>query len=204
MLAARMFVSDSSRFSGLFGNLLLAWIPLLLSLFLRHAHGFTGPRRRVFWFTGILWILFYPNSFYIVTDLIHINKFGRDGIAKWYDMMLTASHAFAGVFIGSLSLYLLHLVVRERFGYRVGWVFATIMLALGSIGIYVGRFLRWNSWDVLTRPGKIIGTIGRLVTESQQFAAFAVTFFFFSLMAYFFVVAMARLHELQEAGTPEV
>lgn len=195
LLAARQIRAHSSYFSYLYGNLLLAWIPLWLSLLLTRLDGEADSRRRLFWLTGFLWVCFYPNSFYIVTDFVHAPRFGKDGIPFWFDMMVTVGFAFAGVFLGSLALYLLHLIVRERFGYRAGWGFAVAMLALGSFGIYVGRFLRWNSWDVFTRPWRLWGNVNELVGQHERVAAFSVTFFFFSLMAYFFVVAMARLHE---------
>jgi uncharacterized membrane protein len=191
LLGVRMAVAHSTNFGFLFFNLVLAWIPLLLSLFLRQ----TGWQRRLFWLAGLLWVSFYPNSFYIVTDFIHMKKFGSNGIPKWYDLITFSGFAFAGVFLGSLSLYLLHLAIRERFGYRMGWAFAVMMLGLGSIGIYVGRFLRWNSWEVITRPWKLWSEVGILVDDSPKVLAFTTTFFLFSLMAYFFVVAMARLHE---------
>jgi uncharacterized membrane protein len=195
MLGARLVLTHSTKFSYLSWNLFLAWIPLGLSLVLRTLGSEAGARRRVFWLTGFLWVCFYPNSFYIVTDFVHLPKFGKDGMPFWYDMMMTVGFAFAGVFLGSLALYLLHLIVRERFGHRVGWGFAITMLVLSALGIYVGRFLRWNSWDVFTRPWKLWGNVTELVGQHERVTAFSVTFFFFSLMAYFFVVGMARLHE---------
>ncbi|HEV7402153.1 MAG TPA: DUF1361 domain-containing protein [Chthoniobacteraceae bacterium] len=201
MLGARQVRAHSLELSFFYGNLLLAWIPLCLSLLLRRMEGEGGWKRGGFWLAGLLWVCFYPNSFYIVTDFFHLPQFGLQGQPFWYDMMVAASFAFAGVFLGSLALYLLHLVFRERFGYRAGWVFSVVMLALGSFGIYVGRFLRWNSWEVFTQPWKLWGHVPQLVGESNRVAAFSITFFFFSLMAYFFVVAMARLHE-DEVRTP--
>jgi uncharacterized membrane protein len=195
MLATRRLLSHHTRFSFLFWNLFLAWIPLGLSLLLRSASPERGWKPHLFWLAGFLWVCFYPNSFYIVTDLVHMPKFGQDGVPFWYDMMVTVGFAFAGVFLGSLALYLLHLIVRERFGYRIGWAFAILMLALASLGIYLGRFQRSNSWDVFTRPWRLWGHMTKLVDQPERLAAFSVTFFFFSLMAYLFVVGMARLHE---------
>lgn len=195
MLALRMMLGGSTILTGLFFNLLLAWIPLGLSLLLRGVDWSAGRKRSLFWLTGLLWMLFHPNSFYLVTDLIHMKKFGSNGIPEWLDLMMVAGFAILGIFLGSLSLYLLHLSIRARFGHRSGWVFAVGMLALSSFGIYVGRFLRWNSWDLFTRPWKIWGNVTKLFTNSEEVAAFSILFFFFSLMPYFFIVAMARLHE---------
>ncbi len=195
MLLVGFAAAGSLRFTGLFGNLLLAWIPLVLAICLWRMP--RGGNRVAFWGAMVLWILFFPNAFYLVTDLIHIKKFGSDGIFRWFDMMMTISFASGGMFLGCLSLYLLHLFVRERFGWRMGWLFAGGMLALGSFGIYLGRVLRLNSWDVVTRPLKLMGDVVGLVepTSAKEVIAFSVTFFFFSLAVYSFVVSIARLHE---------
>lgn len=196
MLLVRFAVAGDLRFrfSGLLGNLLLAWIPLVLALYLPRLH-----RGRPVWFWSALvaWVLFFPNAYYITTDLIHVKKFGTDGMYRWYDMLMTASFAFAGIFLGSLSLYLMQLFVRAKHGWRIGWAFACTMLALGSFGIYLGRFLRLNSWDVLTRPIKLVRDIASLLAPMRlaETAAFSVTFFLFSLGIYAFVVSLARLHE---------
>lgn len=194
LLAVRQVLTQSRSYSYLYSNLILAWIPLVLSLLLRSFNGRPGWRRGLFLVTGALWFCFFPNSFYIVTDLVHLEEV-KGGLPFWYNMMVMTSFAFAGAFLGCLALYLLHLAMRERFGFRAGWAFALGMLGLGSFGIYVGRFLRWNSWEVFTAPGKLWGDVAKLAAHPERLAGFSVTFFFFSLMAYFFVVAMARLHE---------
>ncbi len=225
MLAAHCWVSSSKRLTGLGGNLVLAWIPLGLAAYVRGsaqpaATAESGPAdapvgggaplppaglapgpqtgvrtRCCRVLAALLWVLFFPNCFYIVTDLIHLRKFGGHGVPGWYDMLMTASFAFVGVFLGTLSLYLLHLSVRERFGWRAGWAFAGMMLLLGALGIYVGRFLRWNSWDVFTRPEKLWRQFLDVRYEVPRLAVFTVTFLGFSLMVYVFLLALARVHE---------
>jgi uncharacterized membrane protein len=112
-------------------------------------------------------------------------------------MLMTTAFACGGVFLGCFSLYLLHLGVRQKFGWRVGWAFAGGMLALGAFGIYLGRVFRLNSWDVITRPAKLVGDLSAVLepTSLTEIAAFSATFFFFSLAVYCFVVSIARLHE---------
>ena len=197
MLLVRFVWSGNVRFAGFFWNLILAWIPLAVTLFIRRLPPLSGWRRSWFWFALIAWILFFPNAFYLVTDLIHTKKFGTDGVARWFDMLMTAGFAFAGVFVGCLSLYLMHLFVRQRFGWRLGWVFATTALALGSFGIYLGRVLRLNSWDVVARPFKLMDKISTLSEPATLGGAlgFSAAFFAFSLATYMFVVSIARIHE---------
>jgi uncharacterized membrane protein len=194
LLVARYLCVGKTRFDYLFWNLFLAWIPLGLALWIRRM---PGQRRMAFWTAVVLWVLFFPNSFYIVTDLMHAKTFGMDGAYLWFDILLAMSYVCGGIFLGCLSLYLMQLFVRERFGWRVGWLFSGAMLVLGSFGIYLGRFLRLNSWDAIVRPWKLMGHVSSLLdaASAKEVAAFTVAFFFFSLAIYCFVVSIARLHE---------
>jgi len=195
MLLVRFICTGTPRFMGFLWNLILAWIPMLLALYIWRMPN--QGRRGWFWTALVLWTLFYPNAFYITTDLIHFKTFGKDGMFRWFDLLMTISFAAGGMFLGCLSLYLMHLFVRQRFGWKLGWLFAGGMLAMGSFGIYLGRELRLNSWDVVARPFKLVGDILALVEphSAKEAVAFSVTFFFFSLVVYSFVVSMARLHE---------
>ena len=194
MLATRMAFSRSTAFAFLFFNLVLAWIPLGLSLLLREVESGKGWGRAIVLTAGMLWVSFFPNSFYIVTDLVHMD-YWYVGVPRWFDLMMTVGFGFLGVFLGILSLYLLHISIQERLGQVAGWAFAIVMLGLGSFGVYAGRFLRWNSWWVLTHPDRLLTQTGWLLQNPRGVVAFSLTFFAFSLMAYFFVVAMARVHE---------
>jgi uncharacterized membrane protein len=206
MLFVRFHWTVTLHLSGLFGNLLLAWIPLLLALLIQRLTGTEIRRSPQLILAVVLWVLFFPNTFYLVTDLTHMAAYPRDGVERWYDILLIACYACTGIFLGSLSLYLLHCVVQARRGVRAGWIFATTMLALGSYGIYLGRFFRLNSWDVVARPGKMLDKMGGLAEPARggQAAAFCVTFFFFSLVIYSFIVAMARLHERTDVSLARV
>ncbi|MEA3208653.1 MAG: hypothetical protein QOE70_1710 [Chthoniobacter sp.] len=196
MLAARYGYAGRVRFSGLFGNLLLAWIPMVFALLVWRLHHGAVPRRAWFWLCAVCWFLFFPNALYIVTDLVHLKKYGLDGVPKWFDLLVIMAHALAGLFLGCLSLYLMELLVRARFGHRAGWGFAVGMLALGSFGIYLGRFVRLNSWDVVKHPFKLLTDVAALAQpmKAGEVLAFSVTFFFFSLAAYWFVVRATRFH----------
>jgi len=181
------------RFCGLLLNLVLAWIPMGLAMLVRR----TAKRGDSFLFliSFTAWLLFFPNTFYIVTDLIHTNKFGLDRVYWWYDHLMTVGFAMAGIFLGSISLYLVHSLVRQRCGRWLGWLFVGVTLALGSFGIYLGRFLRFNSWDVLLRPKTLTAGIAHLarLPGIVEVSAFCAAFFVFSLAAYFFVVSAAQL-----------
>lgn len=196
LVAVRFLYTHHLRYDWLVGNLALAWIPLVLSFALRKLMARPG---RAGWkiLTGTLWFFFFPNAFYIVTDLIHYNRFGQDGVPKWFDILMTEAYAFGGVFLGCLSLYLLHLMVRARFGWRTGWGFAGGMLGLGALGVYLGRVERLNSWDMITRPAKFVKSIGVIFHPDRLagIASYTTAFFAFSLAIYAFITSCIRLHE---------
>jgi uncharacterized membrane protein len=195
LLGARWAWCGSLRFSGLFGNLLLAWIPLVLTLVIQRLRAAPSVSQAWLWFCAVCWFLFFPNAPYIVTDFVHLQKYGKDAVPRWFDLLIIMTHACTGLFVGCVSLCATESLVRARLGRRLGWAFALGMLALASFGIYLGRFLRLNSWDVLVRPGKLITKLAALTQPEKviEVFAFSVAFFLFSLGAYWFVAAATRL-----------
>lgn len=195
LLAARWGWCGRLRCTGYFGNLLLAWIPLVLTLVIERLRAAAVPRHRWLWFCAACWFLFFPNAPYIVTDMVHLEKHGVDGVPKWFDILVIMAHACTGLFLGCVSLCTMESFVGARFGRRLGWAFAWAMLALASFGIYLGRFLRLNSWDVFVRPGKLLAGLAALAHPMKAFEvfAFSVSFFLFSLGAYWFIASATRL-----------
>ncbi len=179
------------RFCGLLFNLLLAWIPMVLAYVMWR----TYPVRRVLLSAlFVVWLLFFPNAFYIITDMIHDHKFGMDGVYRWYDILMTACFAVSGMFLGTFSLYLLHVLVRDRYGRVAGWSFAGGVLALSSYGTYLGRVLRLNSWDALFRPHELLERVLAGPGSFSEVALFSGGFFLFSAIVYLFIVSATHLH----------
>lgn len=193
LLFARAAVAGQLKLGFLPWNLFLAWIPLIFALKVYRLRLAQPHRRGLLLACAAMWFFFYPNAPYIVTDLVHWKT--RDPIPRWFDLLLLMSFAWTGLFLGYFSLYLMQEVVRAWRGRRWSWAFATVMLALGSIGIYLGRFLRWNSWDVL-RPWYLISDAVRKFHEltEPESAAFALTFFAFALLTYVTLYTMTHLH----------
>jgi uncharacterized membrane protein len=156
MVAVRVAYSDSPHYGALVWNLFLAWIPCVLALAV-----YDGFRRGAARFPliagGVLWLLFFPNAPYIVTDLKHLRTW--EGAPIWFDVVMTSAAAWAGLALGFVSLYLMQTVVRRLVGAVNAWLFVGVVLALSSFGIYLGRFQRWNSWDVFTSPGRMADSI---------------------------------------------
>jgi uncharacterized membrane protein len=137
-------------FRFLVWNLILAWVPLILALVV-----YDGYRRGAT-LVGLapalaLWLLFLPNAPYIVTDFVHLSASSRAPL--WFDGLELSAFAWTGMLLGFVSLYLVHAVLRHRLGVPAGWCVVLCILALASVGVYLGRVKRWNSWDVVTEPG---------------------------------------------------
>lgn len=194
LLLVRRYYAGRAGLGMLVWNLFLAWVPLGASLLV---YGLAaGPRRRWFVMLGaaVLWFLFFPNAAYIVTDLVHLHA--RPKVPYWFDIIAIMAFVQTGLFVGYLSLYLMQEVVRAWLGRWIGWAFALVMLALSGFGIYLGRFLRWNSWDALLEPLDTLREAARVANpwSNPQPLAFSATFFAFSLVCYLIVYSFTHLH----------
>jgi uncharacterized membrane protein len=193
-------ISQALIYAFLAWNLILAWIPYLSSLwaarlYLRH------PGR---WWPlvvpGVLWLLFFPNAPYIVTDFLHLRE--RAPIPIWYDIGLLMAFAWSGLFLGIFSLRTMQRLVQAFLGRAAGWLFALGSLALGGLGIYIGRFLRWNSWDLLLHPSDVVTDVAlRLADPWNHPGALGVTLLFaaFLLVCYLTLVPALSSVELDES-----
>ncbi len=150
----RIRISGQLAFFSLIWNLFLAWLPYLFSI----ALSVIFLARRRWWLAllpaGMLWLAFLPNAFYILTDLIHITE--RYPLPIWYDAGLHAITAWTGTFLAVVSLHLVQGVVQAAAGKIIGWLFSIMIIAMSGFGVYLGRFLRWNSWDLLFEPAEIL------------------------------------------------
>jgi uncharacterized membrane protein len=131
-------------------NLILAWVPLAFAI-----AAYSRARSRVDLSVAVLlvpWLLFFPNAPYLLTDFIHL---GEGPAPLWYDALMLSAFAWTGLLLGFGSLYLVQMIVRRAFGRTVAWLAVLAALGLASVGVYVGRFLRLNSWDALLHPVRV-------------------------------------------------
>ncbi len=148
LVVGRALVTGRGMYVFMIWNLLLALIPFAISSLLSAS---AGPlRARVLVPAGAAWLVFFPNAPYILTDLFHLDA--RPGVPLWYDLALILSCAWNGLMLAYASLSDMQRLVQQRLGPGAGWAFATLALLLSSFGIYLGRYLRFNSWDVLANP----------------------------------------------------
>ena len=155
---ARIRLTGRAALLFLGWNLILAWVPLLVSLVIvrRHAPG-RQPSRAGTLALGAVWLAFFPNAPYLVTDLIHLRAHGF--VLLLYDAMMVFAFALTGICIAFLSLWLIHRLIERRFGRASGWAFVAVVAGLSGFGVFLGRFPRWNSWDIVTKPGELFVTL---------------------------------------------
>jgi uncharacterized membrane protein len=193
LVAVRNHYTGDADFRYLIWNLFLAWIPFALAVFV-----YDRWRRRGAGFTlfclGALWLLFFPNAPYIATDFVHLER--GSPAPFWFDAVTIAAFAWMGVLLGFASLYLMQTVVRQWRSELAGWIFAVVAIGLGSLGIYLGRFLRLNSWDALEHPSvlpRILHTVARDPFAYQEAIAVTLLFTFALMFAYFLLYTFAAL-----------
>jgi uncharacterized membrane protein len=141
-------------------NLFLACIPPVITRVLRTAHNRRSPTVVQLALIA-LWLLFLPNAPYLVTDFVHLSP--GTPLLSWYDLMLLLSCAGTGLLLGYASVFDVHAMAAVRFGHKLGWVTVVVALLLSGYGVYLGRVQRWNSWDIVTNPGGLLGSIADIL-----------------------------------------
>lgn len=163
-------------------NLFLAWLPLLF------AYGLVRVVARDSWSSWpaigltLIWLAFLPNSFYIVSDLIHLQDMPRQYIL--FDSLMFSLFVITGLLLGYGSLYMVQTQLRRRLSRLWTGAVVSVLLLLCSFAIYLGRELRWNSWDVLVNPAGILFDVSeRLIDPLAHPSAFSVTTMFFVFLS---------------------
>ncbi len=187
LFVAGAIADHSTAFSFMLYNLFLAWLPFVAALLLVR-----GLRTRLWssWpmlLLTLLWLLLLPNSFYMISDFTHLGDMVHRNLL--YDTVLFAACIFTAVLVGYCSLYMVHAQLRKRLSGRASASLIAVVLLLGSFAIYLGRNLRWNSWDVLLNPAGILFDVSDvLIHPLQHGAALSTTVSFFVLLGSLYVV----------------
>lgn len=192
ILAARAVWTEHVSYRFMVWNLFLAWIPLVCALAAERLRGAGAV------VAGVVWLAFFPNAPYIITDLVHLR--GQGNWLFWVDLIMILSFAMTGLLLGYLSLYVMQKKVARRFGQVAGWSFAIGTLALSSFGIYIGRFERFNSWDVVFNPIELAQQIWMIFRHPfDHLPAYAVS----ALFAVFLVGMYLALYHFTRQNNPE-
>ncbi len=201
MLAAaiyilRLLLSRGFAYNILVWNLFLAWLPYGFSLVAAGLHRLFVKRWGLLVIPGLAWLAFFPNAPYLVTDLYHLVY--RPPVPMWFDIGLVAIYAFTGFFLAAASLHTMQGLVRAYLGGPVSWLFAIGAIGLGGLGIYLGRFVRLNSWDLLFHPYRIARNLAAPLLHplsNLRFFGFTLMFTAILLVFYLMFVSVNRAEE---------
>lgn len=191
MVIARALTLKSIRYVFLIWNIFLAWVPLVFSVLL--LKNINKKRPIIIFLLSFLWLIFYPNAPYIVTDVIHLCRYKfysavnyelkfNENIKIWYDFILIMIFVFTGYILGFLSLNINHKIVEKKFGRYLGWIFVIMISFLSGFAIYLGRFLRLNSWEIISNPYMLLITM--LNSIHMESLIFSMMFGFFIFITY--------------------
>jgi uncharacterized membrane protein len=183
LILFRVWYAGTTAFLFLGWNIFLAWIPYALSTQL------PSYRKKEKWkqlFLFASWLLFFPNALYIVTDLIHLRD--ESNMPWWFDAMLLFAAAFAGLLMAFVSLRNTERYFATIFSKKNVAVLIFGLLFLGSFGVYLGRFERWNSWNIVNDPFELaLNIFNCIINPIDNVKVWAITVLFtgvYSLLYY--------------------
>lgn len=196
MITMRIAYANNIHYAFLMWNLFLGWIPFQLSItLLQH-----GNKSRIYRYVLLtMWLLFFPNSLYIITDLIHLDE-SRGDAPVWYDAILLFTSSLTGLVMAFISLYQVEIFLRSVVTKKHVNKLIIAAIFLGSFGVYVGRFLRWNSWDIFVNPFSVFTEIILpFVKPLDHFRTWGVTLLLTTLFGLLYF-ALKKLPGLNEPG----
>jgi uncharacterized membrane protein len=185
LLAIRVVTSGRASYIFLAWNLFLACIPFLLSGWLCRHQEIIKNKVKLILLVSV-WLLFMPNSFYILTDLFHLQNIGNGH--PWFDLTLILSFAWNGILFGILSIRKMEMLLKASQGKFISGFVICMVMWLNAFGIYIGRFLRFNSWDVILNPFSLFGEIAGMFLNPYDYRyvwAMSFCFAFFMVIIYY-------------------
>ena len=192
LLLARMVYTGRHTFVFLLWNLFLAFVPYFFSSRLLLRLSWLKSRWKLP-VAFIVWVLFIPNSFYILTDLFHL--YDSIVVPPWFDLLLIISFAWNGLIMGILSVRQMEKIIMVRWPGLPGWAWFYPIMVLNAVGVYIGRYLRFNSWDVITDPFRLTADIVHIIAHPVQYRqawGMVVCFSAFLIILYTTIKKMSR------------
>jgi uncharacterized membrane protein len=163
ILMLRIKLNTSLFYLFLVWNIFLAIIPFAITLYLNTKENLS-PLKLGFWF--LVWLAFLPNAPYIITDLIHIRS-GNDTLL-WLDVLVVLSFAMSGLLLFYYSIIDMQQLMTSRFTRIPITTLTLVIIFLCGFGVYLGRFLRYNSWEIISEPQMLILDILNILLSPFQ------------------------------------
>ena len=167
--------------SYLLWNLFLAWVPLFLSILLKKILSKKLWSSWLAMFVSLAWLVFIPNSFYLISDFIHLQDAGQKSIL--FDTTLFSMIILTGLMIGFVSVDLIIVEIKKRYSHLITNLSVILIFLISSFGIYVGRDLRWNSWDIVINPGGLLLDVISRLSNFSNYLSMAIV-----ILSYFFLL----------------
>lgn len=198
MVQFRLAISGVYYFKFLIWNMFLAVIPFGVSSVTRVLFQ-TKPSKAILASGFFFWLLFFPNAPYILTDLFHLRRY--QGVPFWYDLLLILSFGCTGLMLGYASLVDFHTMISKAYNKFIGNIFVISSLLLSGFGIYLGRFERWNSWDIVSNPKGLAKDILKPVlypTQNLRVWYITIAFALFLIIGYYTIRQLNKLAIITE------
>jgi uncharacterized membrane protein len=162
LLLARTVHTGGLTFAFLVWNLFLAFVPYFFSFSLSTMPAWIKNKWK--FAAGLaVWLLFIPNSFYMLTDLFHL--YDSVAVPRWYDLLLIFCFAWNALLMGILSVRHMEKIIQSLWPSRFEWLFVYPVMLLNATGIYIGRYLRFNSWDIISNPFRLIADMTQILAH---------------------------------------
>ncbi len=192
LLGARILISDSFRFVFLYWNLVLAVVPALLAFWLVRRIRNNGWYKWQQILLTFIWLSFLPNSFYLVTDMVHLRA--NFEASFYFDVVMLSSFMLNGLALGFYSVYLIHRELKRYFSPEFTLAMVGIIFFLCSFATYLGRFVRWNTWDIVLQPmGLLFDVSDRFINPSVHNETYLATTSFFVVLFSAYLVVWSAL-----------
>jgi uncharacterized membrane protein len=204
LLSFRMYITGSPAYIFLAWNLFLAWVPFICSLCIKEV-GIYRYKKAIRLFLFLVWLVFFPNSPYIITDLYHLHP--RPGMPLWFDLFLIISFAWNGLMLGFTSLILVQQWISVNFSKWLNWTMVTGLMFTCGYGVYLGRFERWNSWDILSHGDSIFLRVFHHITDpfgNMRMLGVTLIYGTFLLLGYLTLLALMNLNKNDTEGSRNV